>query len=73
MSTLQEIESAIDRLPPRQRRALLQRLQDRHWGQWDRQIASDQKAGRLDAVVAEVEAEIATGKVKPLHELIGDR
>jgi hypothetical protein len=52
---------------------LLQRLQDRHWGQWDRQIASDQKAGRLDAVVAEVEAEIAAGKVKPLHEVIGDR
>ncbi|NJM29061.1 MAG: hypothetical protein HC855_02020 [Rhizobiales bacterium] len=33
---------------------------------WDKQIEEDAKAGKLDKLFAEAEAEIAAGKVRPL-------
>jgi phage shock protein A len=33
---------------------------------WDKQIAQDQAEGRLDALIADVKAEIKAGKIKPL-------
>jgi len=39
---------------------------------FDRQIEADAKAGRLDALWAEAEKEIAEGKARPLDELLDD-
>ena len=38
---------------------------------WDRQIETDAKAGRLDHVIAQAEADIAAGRTKPLDEILG--
>jgi hypothetical protein len=73
MRSVQEIESAIDGLPADERWGLLQRLQERLWEDWDRQIEDDHRAGRLDGILAEVESDIAAGRVKPLNEVIGNR
>jgi len=73
MRSLQEIETAIDGLPADERWGLLQRLQERLWEDWDRQIEDDHRAGRLDGILAEVESDIAAGRVKPLNEVIGNR
>jgi hypothetical protein len=59
MSTVLEIESAIEQLPPREKWNLIHRLNDALWQDWDKQIESDAAAGRLDHLVQEVEADIA--------------
>jgi hypothetical protein len=70
MSTLLEIESAIERLPPNEKWNLIHRLHDALWQDWDKQIEADAAAGRLDYLVQEVEADLAAGRVKPLDEII---
>jgi hypothetical protein len=47
-------------------------VQDRDNFLWDKQIEEDSASGRLDHVVAEIEAAIEAGKVKPLDEVIND-
>ncbi len=42
-------------------------------GAWDNQIEEDIKAGRLNDLIAQAEADIAAGRVKPLDEVLGDR
>jgi AraC-like DNA-binding protein len=70
MSTVLEIESAIEQLPPKEKWNLIYRLHDALWQDWDKQIEADAAAGRLDHLVKEVEADIAAGRVKPLDEII---
>ncbi len=70
MSTIQEIESAIEQLPPEQKWDLFHRLQDRLWEEWDRQIEADAAAGRLDHLIVEAETDIAAGRVKPLDDVL---
>ena len=70
MSTVKEIESAIQQLPPGEKWDLLHRFHDTLWAEWDKQIEADAAAGRLDHLVQEVEADIAAGRVKPLDEII---
>jgi hypothetical protein len=70
MSTVNEIELAIQQLPPKEKWNLLHRFHDTLWNEWDRQIETDAAAGRLDHLVQEVEADIAAGRVKPLDEII---
>ncbi len=70
MSTVTEIESAIERLPSKEKWDLLRRFRDALWAQWDQQIEADATAGRLDHLVNEVEADIAAGRLKPLDEVI---
>jgi hypothetical protein len=70
MSTVLEIESAIEQLPPKEKWNLIHRLHDALWQDWDKQIEADAAAGRLDHLVREVEADIAAGRVKPLDEII---
>jgi hypothetical protein len=70
MSTVLEIESAIEKLPPKEKWNLIHRLHDALWQDWDKQIEADAAAGRLDHLVREVEADIAAGRVKPLDEII---
>ena len=70
MSTVEEIESEIKQLPADAQWELVQRLNSRLWKAWDHQIEADAKAGRLDHLLAEVESDIATDRVKPLDEVI---
>lgn len=70
MSTVTEIESAIQQLPAAEKWKLLQRFHDTLWNEWDRRIEEDSATGRLDHLVQEVEADIAAGRVKPLDEII---
>lgn len=70
MSTVLEIESAIEQLPRSEKWQLIHRLHDTLWQEWDQQIEADAAAGRFDHVLAEVKADIAAGRVKPLDEII---
>ncbi len=70
MSTVEEIEIEIKQLPADAQWELMQRLHSRLWKAWDSQIEADSKAGRLDNLLAEVESDIAAGRVKPLDEVI---
>ena len=72
MSTVQEIEAAIEKLPNAEFLTLIDRLRERHADLWDRQIEDDAKAGRLDFLVREAQADLQRGKTKPLDEILGD-
>ena len=72
MSTVQEIEAAIQQLPEAEILALVDRLRERHAEAWDRQIAGDVASGRLDFLVAEAQAELQQGKTKPLDDILGN-
>jgi hypothetical protein len=61
-----EIESAIARLPAEEYAELMVWIEKRHGGDWDRQIADDLAAGRLDALIGEAEEEYRQGLAKPL-------
>ncbi len=70
MSTVEEIEAAIEKLPENAQRELAHRLDTRLWDVWDGEIKADAEAGLLDHLVPEVEADIANGLVKPLDEIL---
>ena len=70
MSTVDEIEAAISILPPQDFKRLRNWLLERDNLQWDKQMEEDTATGRLDHLVQEIEADIASGNVKPLNEVI---
>jgi hypothetical protein len=72
MSTVQEIESAIERLPQREMLALFDRLRGRHAEAWDRQIEADAQNGRLDALYARLVAENRSQPEIPLDAVLND-
>ena len=65
MSTVEEIESAIERLPRDQFFRLLAWIRGRYEDEWDRQIAEDVKAGKLDLLAREAVAEYRAGQTTP--------
>lgn len=65
MSTIEEIEAAIERLPRDQFFRLLAWLRGRFGDEWDREIDSDVKAGELDQLASEALAEYRAGRTKP--------
>ena len=64
--SVQELERAITELSPEELAELAAWFADYHNRAWDQQIADDLDAGRLDAFLAEAEAEYEAGKAKPL-------
>ena len=66
MSTVQEIESAIARLDPKDVQAVADWLQAYREALWDRQIEADAKAGRLDKLMEEAKQDYQAGRCKPL-------
>lgn len=72
MTTLVEIEAAIKQLPEQDARRLAEWLQDYLDDAWDRQIAADAAAGKLDDLIAQAEADIASGNVRDLDEVLRD-
>lgn len=64
--SVKEIENAIIQLPTHDLAELMVWLENYHAQAWDKQIAEDLEAGRLDAVLAEVDKEYEAGLGKPL-------
>lgn len=65
MSTVLEIEEAIERLPQQDLFALADWISQRFESAWDHQIEEDVKAGRLDKLAEEALAEYRAGKCTP--------
>jgi hypothetical protein len=63
--TVAEIESAIVQLPPKDLAELAAWLREYHQEVWDKQIENDLEAGRLDAMLAQVDKECEAGLARP--------
>ena len=61
MSTVEDIKGAIQHLSPREQARLADWVLERVEKDWDCQIAADIKAGRLDAVIKEVDRDARAG------------
>jgi hypothetical protein len=70
MNTVTEIRAAIERLTNAEQRELAQWFAEIQADAWDAQIEEDVKAGRLDHLIAQTEADIAAGCTKPLDEVL---
>ena len=66
MSTVQEIETAIQKLKPQEIREVGQLLDELREELWDKQIEADAKAGRLDKLMEEAKQDYLAGRCKPL-------
>ena len=64
--SITEIEAAITGLSPNDLAELSEWFRAYEEKLWDKQIENDLEAGRLDAVLAEVDAEYETGLSQPL-------
>jgi len=65
MSTVQEIEAAIERLPREELFQITDWISSKFGDAWDRQIEEDIKAGRLDDLAQQALAEFRAGKTTP--------
>ena len=61
MSRVEEIEAAIEGLPPEEYRRIVQWLQLREQRRWDEQMDADSSAGKLDFLFDEADRESAMG------------
>ena len=61
MDRVEEIEAAIDRLPPKDFRRIADWLAERDRQLWDVQMDRDCASGKLDFLFEEAEAETKTG------------
>jgi len=66
MSTVAEIEKAIQKLTPQEIKAVADWLQEFREEMWDRQIEADAKAGKLDKLMEEAKQDYRAGRCKPL-------
>jgi hypothetical protein len=66
MSTVHDIESAVQQLSPAELRAFRAWFLNFDADDWDRQLERDAAAGRLDALAEEALAEFRTGRTRPL-------
>jgi len=66
MSTVKEIQSAIESLPHKEYMHLLTWIHERDWKEWDRHLENDAASGRLDFLVKEAKEEKKKGKLKEL-------
>ncbi len=76
MTSIDEIEAAVSRLPETDRAELLRRLTGRDASgdegvvdedgndDWDRQMIADAKAGKFDALLREVDEDVRAGRVQ---------
>jgi hypothetical protein len=61
MSRVEEIEAAIEGLPPEEYRRIVQWFGAREQRRWDEQMDADSSAGKLDFLFDEAESEAAKG------------
>jgi hypothetical protein len=65
MSTVQEIERAVTDLSPEELSRFRAWFAEFDAQAWDRQIAEDVAAGRLDALAEEALADLRAGRTRP--------
>ena len=70
MTTLPEIEAAIQQLTEDDVRQLSVWLQEYLAEKWDQQIEADLVLGKLDKLIAKAEADIAANRVRDLDEVL---
>jgi hypothetical protein len=70
VSTVQEIKSAIDRLPVEERAALVAELCGWADDDWDRQMKADAAAGKFGALNEEASQAYRAGQTKPLGDIL---
>lgn len=58
-----ELEKAVRELPSHELGEFAKWFEDYMEEKWDRQIEEDDKAGKLDALVAKVKRDVAEGRV----------
>jgi hypothetical protein len=63
---IKDIEKAIVQLPAKDLDKLAHWLEDYRAQMWDKQIEEDLEAGRLDALLAEVNEEYEAGLSQPM-------
>ena len=66
MSTVEEIKSAIEQLSLQQRAELARWLYGWEDDDWDKQIAADFEAGKLDKLLQEVDEDVRAGRIRDL-------
>lgn len=64
MSTLRELESAVEGLSGRRYDRFRKWFLERDWALWDRQIEADSAAGSLDFLVREARDEKDSGTLR---------
>lgn len=64
--SIREIETAITQLPTDELVELVTWLEEYYAKVWEQQIERDLEAGRLDALLAELDDEYAAGLAQPL-------
>ncbi len=64
--SVKEVKIAIAQLSPKELAELMAWLEEYHAQIWDKQIEEDLEAGRLDALLAEVDKEYEAGLGQPL-------
>ena len=73
MSTVTEIIEAVKSLGADEKGEFLTRLSEVDFDEaWDRQIAADAQAGRLDPLWQEALEDVQAGRTKPLDEVLND-
>lgn len=70
MRSVAEIQAEIEKLSRAEQRELAGWFAQVQADAWDGQIEEDVKAGRLDHLLAQAEADIAAGRTKPLDEVL---
>jgi hypothetical protein len=66
MSTVDGIKAAIGHLPPEEQARLADWVLDRFDKDWDRQIAADVEAGKLDSLLEEVDRDARAGDLRDM-------
>jgi hypothetical protein len=66
MSKIDDLKAEIERLPSEEFAELFRWLSEKDWEKWDKQIAADSQAGRLDFLIREAREEKAKGQLKDL-------
>jgi len=66
MSDVKALENAVKALPPHDLAEFRRWFAEFDLAAWDEKIESDAAAGKLDALLAEAEADFASGESKPL-------
>ena len=64
MSRGEEIEAAVEGLPPQEYRRIVQWFRVREQMRWDEQLDADSRAGKLDFLFDEAESEAAKGLLR---------
>jgi hypothetical protein len=68
MSRVEEIERAIEALPPEEFNRVLQRVYELEHERWEAQIDRDASSGKLDFLIEEAREDIRSGRLREWPE-----